>query len=155
MLFGIGPMEFAAIIIVGLLIFGPEKLPKMAADSARFLRDIRRMATAARQDLTEALGTELPDLDLGDLNPKSFLKSNVLDVLDDLDSPQQPNGNGSAGRGPRGASGAQPHQAGSDASAGDEAFGGAPTAGDADDDDVGKAVGGDVARPTGYDADTT
>ena len=77
-MFGIGTWEFAAILVVGLLIFGPDRLPKMAADSARFVRDLRRMAASARADLTEALGTEMPDLDLGDLNPKSFLKGNVL-----------------------------------------------------------------------------
>jgi sec-independent protein translocase protein TatB len=107
-MFGVGPWELAAIVVVGLVIFGPERLPKMAADAARFLRDVRRMAAAARQDLTEALGTELPDLDLGDLNPKTFLKGNVLDLLDDE---PEASGNGSGnnsgkGRGPRGASGA-------------------------------------------------
>lgn len=152
-MFGVGPWELAAIAVVGLVIFGPEKLPKMAADAARLVRDLRRMAASARQDLTEALGTELPDLDLGDLNPRSFLKGNVLDLLDDTD-PRPTNGSGSGARGPRGASGGPPN----DALPGGRT-GGFTTAGDGDDgrdattaDD---ATTTPDAGPSSYDADTT
>jgi sec-independent protein translocase protein TatB len=148
-MFGVGPWELMAIVVVGLVIFGPERLPKMAADAARFLRDVRRMAASARQDLTEALGTELPDLDLGDLNPKAFLKGNVLDLLDDDSGAASGNGNGSAGRGPRGASGG-PSNGSQPGSGRSRAAQSGSSTGDESDPPASASD-----QPTSYDADTT
>ena len=43
--------EIIAIAVLALLIFGPDKLPGLAPDAARLLREVRKMATGARQDL--------------------------------------------------------------------------------------------------------
>jgi sec-independent protein translocase protein TatB len=156
---GVSPLELAMIVVIGLVIFGPDRLPKYAADAAKFVRDLRRMASAARQDLTQALGDEMPDLDLGDLNPSSFLKGNVLNLLDEATAP--PSGNGSSGngssnggssngrtRGPRGASGGpvDPVAGTDDASRLDAADASAPQT----DPRPTKPAG-----PRSYDADTT
>lgn len=82
-MFGASPWEMIAIAVIALLIFGPDKLPKLAADAARLLREVRRMATGARQELKESLGPELGDLDLAELNPATFVKRNLLDPIDD------------------------------------------------------------------------
>jgi sec-independent protein translocase protein TatB len=74
--------EILTIGVIGLLVFGPDKLPKLAADAARLLREVRRMATGAQQDLKESLGPELADLDLESLNPRAFVKRNLLDPID-------------------------------------------------------------------------
>lgn len=87
-MFDIGFFEFAALGVFALLIFGPDKLPKVAADAARMLRELRAMASGAKRELTEAMGPELSDFkDLGDLNPRTFVKKNFLDVLDDDTTP--------------------------------------------------------------------
>ena len=52
---GMSPWELIAIAVIGLLVFGPDKLPKLAADAARLLREIRRMASGAQQDLKDSL----------------------------------------------------------------------------------------------------
>jgi sec-independent protein translocase protein TatB len=83
MFFDIGPFEIITIAVVALLIFGPEKLPKLAADSARMLRELRRMATGAREELKESLGPELGDLNLQELNPATFVRRNLLDPIDE------------------------------------------------------------------------
>jgi sec-independent protein translocase protein TatB len=149
---GVSPLELAMIVVIGLIIFGPDRLPKYAAEAAKFVRDLRRMASSARQDLTAALGNEMPDLDLGDLNPTTFLKGNVLDLLDDTTAPTNGNGsNGARTRGPRGASGG-PSEAVSAGPGGDDApdvtsvHPGEPTGG---------AGSGDSRPSAGYDADTT
>ncbi len=80
---GMSPWELIAIAVIGLLVFGPDKLPKLAADAARLLREIRRMASGAQQDLKDSLGPELADLDLESLNPRTFVKRNLLDPIDD------------------------------------------------------------------------
>ena len=83
MFFDVGPFEIITIAVVALLIFGPDKLPKLAADAARLIREIRRMATGARQELADSLGPELNDVSLQDLNPATFVKRNLLDPIDD------------------------------------------------------------------------
>ena len=82
-MFDINVWEIAAIAVLALLVFGPEKLPGLAADAARLLREVRKMATGARQDLKESLGPELGDLNISDLDPKSFVKRNLFDPIDD------------------------------------------------------------------------
>jgi sec-independent protein translocase protein TatB len=76
--------------VLALVIFGPEQLPKMAAQAGRALRDLRRLAEVARADLEENLGPEFRDLDLGDLNPRNFVRKHFWDELDTDDQ----NGNG-------------------------------------------------------------
>ena len=41
------------------------------------------MATGARQDLKDSLGPELGDLNISDLDPRSFVKRNLFDPIDD------------------------------------------------------------------------
>ena len=82
-MFDINVWEIIAIAVLALLIFGPEKLPGLAADAARLLREVRKMATGARQDLKDSLGPELGDMNLSDLDPRSFVKRNLFDPIDD------------------------------------------------------------------------
>ena len=80
-MFGIEGGELIAIAVVALLVLGPDKLPKFAADAARFVRQMRQMATTARADVRRELGPELQGISLKDLNPKSALRKHVLDDL--------------------------------------------------------------------------
>ena len=83
-MFDIGFFEFVILGVFALLIFGPDQLPRVAANAARMLRELRGMASGAKAELTEALGPELTEFkDLGDLNPRTFVKKNFLNVLDD------------------------------------------------------------------------
>jgi sec-independent protein translocase protein TatB len=85
--FDIGPGEFIGLAIVALIVLGPEKLPRYAADAARMLRQVRRMASEARAEVTRELGPEMQDLSLTDLNPRSLVRKHLLDPIDidDLD----------------------------------------------------------------------
>lgn len=67
--------------VIGLVIFGPEQLPRLAAQAGRALRDLRRIADSARADLSESLGPEFRDFDFNDLNPRSFVRKHLLDDL--------------------------------------------------------------------------
>lgn len=82
-MFGINAWEMIAIAVLALLIFGPDKLPGLAQDAARLLREIRKLATGAQADLRESLGPELNDLNLSDLDPRTFVKRNLFDPIDD------------------------------------------------------------------------
>lgn len=77
-MFDIGLGEIIALAAVALLIFGPDQLPKAAAQAGRFLRDIRAMATSARQELSDSAGMDEISKDLKsltDLHPKRIMSS--------------------------------------------------------------------------------
>jgi sec-independent protein translocase protein TatB len=84
-LFDLSITKLLILGILGLMIFGPEQLPKMAAQAGRALRDLRRMADNARADLSDSLGPEFRDFDFNDLNPRSFVRKHLLDDMDDED----------------------------------------------------------------------
>lgn len=85
-MFGLGPGELALIIIAGLVIFGPERLPQVAQEAGRVLRQLRRMADDVRNDITEELGPELADLKLSDFSPRGLVHKHLLDpALDEID----------------------------------------------------------------------
>lgn len=71
--------EIVVLIIVGLIIFGPDRLPKAAADAARILRQLRAMAHNATADLRAELGPEMADLDLASLHPRRIMQSALFD----------------------------------------------------------------------------
>ena len=81
-MFDIGTGEILVLAIAALLVFGPERLPKIAAQAGRGLRQLREMAAGARSDLRDQLGPEFQDLDVRDLNPRSFVRKHLFD--DDL-----------------------------------------------------------------------
>ena len=83
--FDIGALEFVVLAVAALFIFGPERLPDMARQAARGLRQLRGMAANARRELSRELGPEFEDLDIRDLNPRSFVRKHVLDGLDEDD----------------------------------------------------------------------
>lgn len=85
-MFGLGTGELALIIIAGLVIFGPERLPQVAQEAGRVLRQLRRMADDVRNDITEELGPELADLKLSDFSPRGLVHKHLLDpALDEID----------------------------------------------------------------------
>lgn len=73
--------------VIALIVFGPNELPKMASQAGRALRDLRRIAEGAKNDLREGLGPEFADLDLEDLNPKRFVQKHLFDEMMNGDQP--------------------------------------------------------------------
>jgi sec-independent protein translocase protein TatB len=78
-LFDLSFFKIGALLVVALVVFGPEQLPRLAAQAGRALRDVRRMAENARADLQEHLGPEFSEFDLNELNPKYFVRKHLLD----------------------------------------------------------------------------
>jgi sec-independent protein translocase protein TatB len=79
--------ELLLLAVIALFVFGPERLPKVAADAARMLRQLRQMARSATDDLRAELGPEMADLDLRSLNPRTMIADALL--ADD-DAPVSP-----------------------------------------------------------------
>ncbi|MBA0051428.1 Sec-independent protein translocase subunit TatB [Streptomyces sp. AJS327] len=79
MFFDIGPLELLVLIILAVLIFGPEKLPKVIQDTANLIRKVREFSDSAKNDIRSELGPEFKDFEFEDLNPKTFAKKHLLD----------------------------------------------------------------------------
>lgn len=74
--FGIG--EIGLLIVLAVVIFGPEKLPELARKAARVVNYLRMIGNDARGQLRRELGPEFDDFDLADLNPKRFVQRHLL-----------------------------------------------------------------------------
>lgn len=87
-MFGMGWAEIFLIGIVGVLVFGPDKLPDFARQAARMVRTVRKMAQDAKNDLGRELGQDLSGFELRSLNPREVVRRAVLDVTSD-DEPEK------------------------------------------------------------------
>lgn len=81
-MFGLGWPEILALVVIALLVFGPEKLPQAAQQAGRALRQLRNMANNARTDLQTHLGPEFRDFDPADLNPKNFVRKHLIEDVE-------------------------------------------------------------------------
>jgi sec-independent protein translocase protein TatB len=57
-LFGIGPFKLLLILAVLLLVFGPDRLPEMAARAGKLVRDLRSYAS----EVTGEFGGEIAEI---------------------------------------------------------------------------------------------
>jgi len=80
-LFDLSITKLLVLAVIALVIFGPNELPKIASQAGRALRDLRRIAEGAKNDLREGLGPEFADFEFEDLNPKRFVQKHFLDDL--------------------------------------------------------------------------
>jgi sec-independent protein translocase protein TatB len=78
-MFDLSIPKILVLAVIALVVFGPDQLPRLAAQAGRALRDFRRMADNARAELSEGLGPEFGEFDLADLNPRSFVRKHLLD----------------------------------------------------------------------------
>jgi sec-independent protein translocase protein TatB len=80
-MFNVGLGEIVAIVLVTMLLFGPEKLPEMARQAGRFLGRLRLTTQDALDQLKDE--TDLKDLNLPDLRIGS-LRSQARDYVREL-----------------------------------------------------------------------
>jgi sec-independent protein translocase protein TatB len=80
-MFDLSIPKLLVLAVIALVIFGPSELPKIASQVGRALRDLRRIAEGAKNDLREGLGPEFADFEIEDLNPKRFVQTHLFDDL--------------------------------------------------------------------------
>ncbi len=76
--------EMAALLVLGLFVFGPERLPGMAAEAGKGLRKLRAYAKGMTDDLKTELGPEIGDLDLKSLHPREFVRKHLFEDDDEV-----------------------------------------------------------------------
>ncbi|MGN6442095.1 MAG: sec-independent translocase [Arthrobacter sp.] len=88
-MFGIDAEKLFVLLIIGALVLGPDKLPEYAAKFGRLVRELRRMASGAQEQLRQELGPEFDDIDWKRLDPRQYDPRRIIrEAL--LDDPVQP-----------------------------------------------------------------
>lgn len=77
----VGLGELLVIALVAVVFVGPERLPELARQAGRFLHSLKLMATSTRDDLRKELGPEFADLELRDLDPRAFVRKQVMEAM--------------------------------------------------------------------------
>src|ERR671916_2991807 len=83
----VGWGEILVLIVAGLFILGPERLPSAAAWAGRAIRQVRDYATGAREQLRGELGPEFDELrkpleelrGLRNFNPRTAVSRTLFD----------------------------------------------------------------------------
>ena len=84
LLLDINAPEFLLLLVLAVILFGPEKLPDLARKAARVLRYVRTMASSAQDQLSKELGPGFEDVNLRDLNPRAFVQKHLLDDVEPI-----------------------------------------------------------------------
>ena len=84
LLLDINAPEFLLLLVLAVILFGPERLPELARKAARVVRYVRTMAGSAQQQLSRELGPGFEDLDFRDLNPRAFVQKHLLDDVEPI-----------------------------------------------------------------------
>jgi TatA/E family protein of Tat protein translocase len=58
---GMGPMELMVILVLALIVFGPGKLPEIAGQVGRVVRDFRRMTGDLSSEFNRTLSLEIEE----------------------------------------------------------------------------------------------
>ena len=79
-MFGISAGEFIIILIVGLIVFGPSKLPEVGRAIGKGLREFRKAQAALSQTLNEVDIKETPKLAEKTADKKSVTADDVINL---------------------------------------------------------------------------
>ncbi|WP_146361324.1 Sec-independent protein translocase TatB [Arthrobacter yangruifuii] len=89
---GINGYEFILLALIAVVILGPERLPEYASQLARLVREVRRMASGAREQLREEVGPEIDEVDWRKLDPRQYDPRRIIKeaLLDDVHDAVKP-----------------------------------------------------------------
>jgi sec-independent protein translocase protein TatB len=76
-MFNIGAGEWLLLAVLGVILVGPDRLPRVASDGAKLLRRFKELTSAATHELRENLGPGFEDLNVTDLHPKRFIMKTI------------------------------------------------------------------------------
>ncbi len=71
-MFGINGTEMLIIVIVALLVIGPQRLPEYAEQLKEFVKLLKRRADEAKGSLRRDFAEDLPDVDWKTLDPRQY-----------------------------------------------------------------------------------
>ena len=86
-MFGINTPELVLIAIVAVLVIGPARLPAYVEKLKNLIREVRRMASGARETIREEAGVDIDDIDWKKLDPRQYDPRRIIReaLIDDED----------------------------------------------------------------------
>ncbi|MET3949576.1 Sec-independent protein translocase TatB [Arthrobacter sp. UYEF36] len=86
---GINGPEFLLLLIIGLLVIGPSRLPEYTQKLANIVKEVRRMASGAREQIKEEVGIDIDDVDWKKYDPRQYDPRRIIKeaLLDDETKP--------------------------------------------------------------------
>jgi sec-independent protein translocase protein TatB len=83
--FGINGPEFFLLLIIGVLVIGPQRLPEYTQKLANLVKEVRRMASGAREQIKEEVGIDIDDVDWKKYDPRQYDPRRIIKeaLLDD------------------------------------------------------------------------
>ena len=92
-MFGISAPEFIVLLAVAAVVLGPERMPQYAQQLGRLVRELRRMAQGASQQVRSEMGPEFDDIDWRKFDPRQYDPRRIVrDALSDTFDPDDPLG---------------------------------------------------------------
>ncbi len=91
-MFGINGGEALVLLVVAVVVVGPERLPQYAARLGVLVRQLRRFALEAKARVDEELGDQVGDVDWQSLDPRQYDPRRIVRdaLLDDLGAGSAP-----------------------------------------------------------------
>lgn len=87
-LFGINSLEFLFLLVLAMLVIGPDKLPEYVAKARDGVKRAREMADGAKGQLKEQMGPEFEDINWRQYDPRQYDPRKIVrEAL--FDEPQQ------------------------------------------------------------------
>lgn len=88
-IFGINGGELIVLIVLALLLLGPEKIPEYTRALGDWVRKLRRMAEGAKEQFKEETGTDFDEVDWQRYDPRQYdprriIRDALAEPLDDL-----------------------------------------------------------------------
>lgn len=85
---GINGPEFILLLIIGVLVIGPSRLPEYTQKLANLVKEVRRMASGAREQIKEEVGIDIDEVDWKKYDPRQYDPRRIIkDALLDDDKP--------------------------------------------------------------------
>ena len=86
---GINGPEFLLLLIIGLLVIGPSRLPEYTQKLANIVKEVRRMASGAREQIKDEVGIDIDDVDWKKYDPRQYDPRRIIKeaLLDDDTKP--------------------------------------------------------------------
>jgi sec-independent protein translocase protein TatB len=83
--FGINGPEFFILLIIGVLVIGPSRLPEYTQKLANLVKEVRRMASGAREQIKDEVGIDIDEVDWKKYDPRQYDPRRIIKeaLLDD------------------------------------------------------------------------